>query len=89
MYLSERMNKIISSFPHRISEFLFDLDSWDDFGSLGCRIGEGLFFCVSILSLGSVGCGTQHPHFRDYTNTDNGREYILAILKLFQKREPV
>ena len=40
MYLSERINWIISSFPHRISKILFVLGSWDDFGSLGCRIGE-------------------------------------------------
>ena len=30
------------------------MDSWDHFGSLGCRIGEGPFFYVSILFLGSV-----------------------------------
>ena len=30
------------------------LCSWDDFRSLECRIGEGPFFYVSILSLDSV-----------------------------------
>ena len=54
MYLSERINWIISSFPHRISKILFVLGSWDDFGSLGCRIRKCPFFYVSILSLGSV-----------------------------------
>ena len=54
MYLSERINWIISSFPHRISKILFVLGSWDDFGSIGCRIGKCPFFIVSILFLGSV-----------------------------------
>ena len=44
MYLSERINWIISSFPHRISKILFVLGSWDDFECLGCRIGTGYFF---------------------------------------------
>ena len=44
MYLSERINWIISSFPHRISKILFVLGSWDDFEGLGCRIGTGYFF---------------------------------------------
>ena len=44
MCLSERMNWIISSFPRLISKILFVLDSWDHFGSLGCRIGKGSFF---------------------------------------------
>ena len=51
VYLSQRISWIISSFPGWISKILFVLDSLDYFGSLGCRIGEGLF---SILSLGSV-----------------------------------
>ena len=54
MYLTEKINWIISSFPHRISKILFVLGSWDDFGSLWCRIGECSFFYDSILSLGSV-----------------------------------
>ena len=54
MYLSERINWIISSFPRRISKILFVLGSWDDFGSLGCRIGECPFFYDSILFLGNV-----------------------------------
>ena len=54
MYLSERTNWIISSFPHRISKILFVLGSWDDFGSLWCRIGEGPFFYELWLFLGSV-----------------------------------
>ena len=44
MYLSERINWIISSFPHRISKILFGLGSWGNFESLGCRIGTGYFF---------------------------------------------
>ena len=51
--LSKRINGKITSFPHRISKILFVLGSLDDFGSLGCRIGEGPFFYVLILSLGS------------------------------------
>ena len=47
MYLSERINWIISSFPHRISKILFVLGSWDDFECLGCRIGTGYFFWYS------------------------------------------
>ena len=54
MYLSERVNWIISSFPRWISKILFVLGSWDHFGSLGCRMGECPFFHVSILLLGSV-----------------------------------
>ena len=54
MYLSERINWIISSFPRWISKILFVLGSWDHFGSLGCRIGECPFFYDSILFLGSV-----------------------------------
>ena len=54
MYLSERMNWTISSFHQWISKILFVLGSWDHFGSLGFRIGECPFFCVSILLLGSV-----------------------------------
>ena len=54
MYLSERINWIISSFPRWISKILFVLGSWDHFGSLGCRIGEGPFFYVSTLFLWSV-----------------------------------
>ena len=45
MYLSDRINWIISSFPHRISKILLILGSWDDFRSLRCRIGECSFFC--------------------------------------------
>ena len=45
MYLSERINWIILSFPHRISKILFVMGSWDHFGSLGCGIGECPFFC--------------------------------------------
>ena len=45
MYLSERMNWIISSFPHRISKILFVLGSWYHFGSMGYRFGECPFFC--------------------------------------------
>ena len=41
MYLSERINWIISSFPRWISKILFVLGCWDHFGNLGCRIGEG------------------------------------------------
>ena len=44
MYLSYRINWIISSFPHRISKILFVLGSWNDFEGLGCRIGTGYFF---------------------------------------------
>ena len=47
MYLSERMNWIISSFPFRISKILFVLDSWGDFGRLEIRIGTGAFFWCS------------------------------------------
>ena len=54
MYLSERINWIISSFPRWISKILFVLGSWDHFGSLGCRIGECPFFHDSILFLGNV-----------------------------------
>ena len=54
MYLSERIDWIISSFPRWISNILFVFGSWDHFGSLGCRIGECPFFYVSILFLGSV-----------------------------------
>ena len=46
MYLSERINWIISSFPHWISKILFYLVSWDNFEGLGCRIGT-FFFCYS------------------------------------------
>ena len=56
MYLSERINWIISSFPQWISKILFVLGSWGNFGSLGCRNGECPFFCVSILFLCSVFC---------------------------------
>ena len=56
MYLSERINWIISIFPLWISKILFALGSLNHFGSLGCRIGECLFFYVSILFLGSVHC---------------------------------
>ena len=59
MYLSEKINWIISSFPHRISIIVFCLGSLDDFGSMECRIGECSFFSDSILSLGSV----NHFHF--------------------------
>jgi len=44
MYLFERINWIISSFPHRISEILFVLGSWDHFGRLETRNGMGAFF---------------------------------------------
>ena len=44
MYLSERINWIISSFPHRISKILFVLGSWDNFESLRCKIGTGHLF---------------------------------------------
>ena len=54
MYLTERINWIISSFPRWISKILFVLGSWDHFGSLGCRIGECPFRYVLILFLGSV-----------------------------------
>ena len=54
MYLSERINWIISSFPRWISKILFVLGSWDHFGSLGCRIGECPFRYVLVLFLGSV-----------------------------------
>ena len=37
------------NFPHRISKILFVFSSWDDFGSLGCRIGECSFFYVHIM----------------------------------------
>ena len=47
MYLSERINWIISSFPRWISKILFVLGSWDNFESLGCRIGTGYFFWYS------------------------------------------
>ena len=56
MYLSERINWIISSFPHWISKILFVLGSWDHFFSLGCRIGECPFRYVLVLFLGSVVC---------------------------------
>ena len=36
MYLSERINWIIPSFPWWILKILFVLDSWDHFGSLWC-----------------------------------------------------
>ena len=54
MYLSERIDWIISSFPHKISKIIFVVGSLDDVGSLGCRIRKCPFFHVSILSLGSV-----------------------------------
>ena len=54
MYLFERINWIISSFPHRISKILFVLGCWGVFVSLESRIGEGLFFYDSILSFGNV-----------------------------------
>ena len=54
VYLSERINWIISSFPRWISNILFVLGSLDHFGSLGCRIGECPFRHVAILFLGSV-----------------------------------
>ena len=54
MYLSERIDWIISSFPQWISKIIFVLCSWDYFGSLGCRIGECPFLYVLILFLGSV-----------------------------------
>ena len=37
-----------------VFKFLFVLGSCDDFGSLGCRIGEGSFFYVLCLFPGSV-----------------------------------
>ena len=54
MYLSERINWIISSFPRWISKILFVFGSLDHFGSLGCRIGECPFRYVLVLFLGSV-----------------------------------
>ena len=57
MYLSERIDWIISSFPRWISKILFVLGSWDHFGSLGCRIGECPFSYDLILLLGSVADG--------------------------------
>ena len=45
MYLSERMNWNISSFPWWISKILFVLGSCDHFGSLGCGIRQCPFFC--------------------------------------------
>ena len=56
MYLSERIDWIISSFPRWISKIIFLLDSWNHFGNLECKIGECPFFYDSILFLGSVGC---------------------------------
>ena len=47
IYLFERINWIISSFPCGISNILLDLGSWDNFGSLGSRIRDGPFQCVS------------------------------------------
>ena len=44
MYLSKRIDWIISSFTHRISQILFVFRSWGDFEGLGCRIGTGYFF---------------------------------------------
>ena len=44
MYLSERINWIISSFPHTISKILSVLGSWNNSWGLGCRIGSGYFF---------------------------------------------
>ena len=43
MSLSEWINWIIPSFPHRISKILFILDRRDHFGRLGSKIGNG--FC--------------------------------------------
>ena len=54
MCSSEWIKWIISSFPWWISKILFVLGSWVHFRSLGCRIGEGSFFYVSTLFLGSV-----------------------------------
>ena len=51
IYLSERMNWIISSFPRWISKIPFGFNTWDHFGSLGCRIRECSFFYGSILFL--------------------------------------
>ena len=44
MYLSERINWIILSFPHRISKILFTLGTWDDSWGPGWKIGNGFFF---------------------------------------------
>ena len=43
IYLFERINWIISSFPPEISKILFDLGSWNNFGRLGSRIRDGPF----------------------------------------------
>ena len=45
MYLSERINWILSSFPHGISKICLNLSSWDNVGRLGSRIRDGSF-CV-------------------------------------------
>ena len=44
MYLSERINWIILSFPWRISKILLDSGSWDNFGRLRSRIRDGSFY---------------------------------------------
>ena len=61
MYLSERINWIISSFPWWISKILFVLGSWDHFGSLGCRIGECPFRYVLVLF--QAVCISKHRYF--------------------------
>ena len=54
MYLSERTNWIISSFPHRISKILFVLGRWDDFGSLECGIGRAHSLVITPLEISTV-----------------------------------
>ena len=81
MYLSERINWIISSFPHRISKILFVLGSWDHFGSLGCGIGECPFFCC--LTTWKKHCAT---HFGALIWISDIMKMLIVYFHLSNKR---
>ena len=78
MYLSERINWIISSFPRWISKTLFVLGSWDHFESLRCKIGEFPLFYVSILFLSSV--HFYIPRFHTHDPFCNSIEYMAFCI---------
>ena len=84
MYLSERINWMISSFPRWISKILFIFDSWDHFGSLGCIIGKCPFSYDSILFLGNVQhCSNKMPHLSITVTSRFERCLIIPIQVCF------